>query len=222
MWRWVRRDVVCFALLWRRSLWFRLGLRLRRGRGRRDGGLLGGLLLRLLWADARASDVLPKAAGRALRAAIDFDGLCHLHHGGDGVGRIAHGGEVLGHALLGHGGDLCPPEEWLQLLSLEVLLEIMVDDLLLALRLAIGVGEDFAVGEFLYAQMRGWVDLLGGLGGFDSLGVVGSSVGGVGLLESAVLLLFGLNGASGAAIGALIGCGGLHRGRRGLGRHGGF
>ena len=89
----------------------------------------------------------------------------------------------------------------------------------MVLRLAVGVGEDFAVGEVLHAQVRGWVDLLGDLGGFDGLGVVGSSVGGVGLLRGAVLLLFGLNGTSGAAVGLLVGCGGLHRGRRGLGRH---
>lgn len=80
-----------------------------------------------------------------LRETIDSDGLLPVDQVFDGGGGVAHGLEVAGHVLLGHGGDLRAPEEGLCLLRLEELFEIVQ----LSLRLAIGVGEDGAVGETL-------------------------------------------------------------------------
>lgn len=69
--------------------------------------------------------------------------------------------------------------------------------------------------------MGGAVDLLGGHGGFGEGAVDSGGVVGVGL-QRVSGVLFGLHGASGAAIGGLVGCGDQRRGRGGLlvGGHG--
>jgi hypothetical protein len=143
-------------------------------------------------------------AQRPLHGAVDSERLLTAAQVFGGGGGVAHAGEVVRHRLFGRGGDLCGPEEGLELLGLEVLLESLVDGPLAALGGAIGVGKGHAAREVLGGHVRVGVDLLVNFGGVGSCGALRGDVVGVGPLGVGGVL-FGLHGASGAAIGALVG-----------------
>lgn len=136
--------------------------------------------LRLRRSNTGACDVLAVASSRNLHGAVDSERLSQLDQLLGFGGRITHGLEVIETVFLGCRLDLSGPAKRLCVFGLEEFVELIVNDLLSPLWLAIGLYEDFAAGEVLDVQVRGGVDVFVEFGDFGSFaafdgGVVGGA-----------------------------------------------
>lgn len=153
-----------------------------------------GLAFLLFFNGTSVLDVLAIPCGRALRRAVDQNGLSATHHGID-LGRAkAHGLEVVLHVNVGDRLDLSGEVERFLCGLLEPRFQFCVDDGLHWLRLAVGLDANLAAGEVVGDEVGGGGDRLAGLlvrcDGlialrFGLLGGIGS-VGGVSLLRLVV------------------------------------